>query len=287
MKTLLKAALLLVLASSTARAQVNAGNLKPEPNLPFTLTQVTTFDLPWRIAFLPDGRMLVTEKVGPIWLVTQQGQKTQVANVPAVLAQGQGGMLGVFVSPRYATDHSVYLTYSEPGDVAGASGLALARARLNLDEDKPSLEGLQVLWHDMRGTASDRTYLNKDYSPSRYQQVTTIPANLGGGQIIGSTRYVFPSFVWGSSQCLPPCEAGAGTHTDFTEVQETVSITTGTHTYKFGGSIQIFPTHEWASANVFGTWTFAQDQYFNPDDPNFSFANLRGVTQFQIGRAHV
>ena len=149
MKTLLNAALMLTMASAAARAQVNAGNLKPEPTLPFTMTQVTTFDLPWRIAFLPDGRMLVTEKVGPIWLVTQQGEKTQVTNVPAVLAQGQGGMLGVFVSPRYATDHNVYLTYSEPGDVAGASGLALARARLNLDEGKAGLEGLQVLWHDM------------------------------------------------------------------------------------------------------------------------------------------
>ena len=129
MKTLLNAALLFTLASSTARAQINAGNLTPQPNPPFTMTQVATFDLPWRIAFLPDGRMLVTEKVGPIWLVTQQGQKTQVENVPAVLAQGQGGMLGVFVSPHYATDHSVYLTYSEPGDVARARARDSRRAR--------------------------------------------------------------------------------------------------------------------------------------------------------------
>jgi len=92
---------------------------------------------------------------------------------------------------------------------------------------------------------------------------------------------VFPTFIWGQSQCLPPCLAGAGTHTDFTEAQETLSITTGTHTYKFGGSIQIFPTHEWAAGNVFGTWTFGQDQYFNPEDPNFSFASLKGATQFQ------
>ena len=133
----------------------------------------------------------------------------------------------------------------------------------------------------MRGTASDRTYLSKDYAPARYQQVTTIPASMGGGQVIGSTRYVFPTFIWGQSQCLPPCLAGAGTHTDFTEAQETLSITTGTHTYKFGGSIQIFPTHEWAAGNVFGTWTFGQDQYFNPADPNFSFASLKGATQFQ------
>ena len=59
-------------------------NRKSEPNLPFTMTQVTTLDLPWRIAFLPDGRMLITEKVGALWLVTQQGAKTPVTNVPAV-----------------------------------------------------------------------------------------------------------------------------------------------------------------------------------------------------------
>ena len=90
----------------------------PSPNLPFTVTQVATFDLPWRIAFLPDGRMLITEKVGALWLVTAAGAKTPVANVPAVLGKGQGGMLGVFLSPHYAKDHSVYLTYSEPGEPA-------------------------------------------------------------------------------------------------------------------------------------------------------------------------
>jgi aldose sugar dehydrogenase len=149
MKTLLNTALLLTLVSATARAQINAGTLKPEPSPPFTLTQVAEFKLPWRIAFLPDGRMLVTEKVGPVWLVTQKGEKTPVGNVPPVLWQGQGGMLGVFVSPKYATDHSVYLTYAEPGDEQGTSGLALARARLAIGTDTAALEGLQVLWRDM------------------------------------------------------------------------------------------------------------------------------------------
>jgi glucose/arabinose dehydrogenase len=147
MKTLAHAGLLLTLASTTAWAQINAGNLKPEPTLPFTMTRVATFNLPWRIAFLPDGRMLVTEKVGPVWLVTQQGEKTPVANVPAVLYEGQGGMLGVFLSPHYATDHDVYLTYAEPGD--GGSSLALARARLSIGEATASLEGLEVLWRQM------------------------------------------------------------------------------------------------------------------------------------------
>jgi aldose sugar dehydrogenase len=139
----------LVLVSTTAHAQINAGEKKPEADLPFTMTQVAEFKLGWRIAFLPDGRMLITEKVGPVWLVTQQGEKTPVDNVPAVLWQGQGGMLGVFLSPKYATDHNIYLTYSEPGEEQGTSGLALARARLALGSGKASLEGLQVLWHDM------------------------------------------------------------------------------------------------------------------------------------------
>src|SRR5215475_9473400 len=104
MKTLTIAALLLSLTASVVWAQVNAGEQKPEPNMPFNMTTVTTFTLPWRLAFLPDGRMLITEKVGPVWLVTQQGEKIMVANTPPVYWQGQNGMLGVFVSPHYATD---------------------------------------------------------------------------------------------------------------------------------------------------------------------------------------
>jgi glucose/arabinose dehydrogenase len=147
MKTLLVATLLSTFAWTSVHAQVNAGERKPEASLPFAITQVTTLNLPWRIAFLPDGRMLITEKVGALWLVTQKGEKTQVAKAPAVLHQGQGGMLGVFASPHYATDRSIYLTYSEPGD--GGSSLALARAQLSISGTTASLEGLKVLWRQM------------------------------------------------------------------------------------------------------------------------------------------
>jgi aldose sugar dehydrogenase len=146
MKLFASAVLFLSFVSTAAGAQVNAGEQKPEASLPFTVTQVATFSLPWRIAFLPDGRMLITEKTGPLWLVTQQGAKTPVANVPAVLWQGQGGMLGVYLSPHYATDHNVYLTYSEPGD--SGSSLALARAKLSIANGSASLAGLQVIWRD-------------------------------------------------------------------------------------------------------------------------------------------
>ena len=151
MKLFARVALVLASVSTVvpliAHAQVNFGEQKPQESVPFTMTPVATFNLPWRIAFLPDGRLLITEKVGPLWLVTQEGVKTPVANVPAVLAQGQGGMLGVYVSPNYAKDHHVYLTYSEPGDPSGSS-LALAMATLSITNGAASLDNLQVIWRD-------------------------------------------------------------------------------------------------------------------------------------------
>ena len=144
---LAKASLLVTLAAVAAWAQVNVGEQKSEASLPFMMTTVTTFELPWRLAFLPDGRMLVTEKVGPVWLVSQQGQKIPVANTPPVYWQGQNGMLGVFVSPGYATDQRIYLTYVEPGDYGG--GLALARAKLNATATSARLGEFEVLWRQM------------------------------------------------------------------------------------------------------------------------------------------
>ncbi|HXD72676.1 MAG TPA: PQQ-dependent sugar dehydrogenase [Vicinamibacterales bacterium] len=142
------AILAVLLFSASAGAQVNAGAQKPEAGLPFTMTQVSTFELPWRLAFLPDGRMLVTEKVGPVWLLTAQGQKiAPIGNTPPVYWQGQNGMLGVFVSPQYAADQRIYLTYVEPGDYGG--GLALARAKLNLTTPLPRLENFEVLWRQL------------------------------------------------------------------------------------------------------------------------------------------
>ena len=140
--------LALTCTSAAMLGQVNMGTQQSDTNLPFNMTTVTTFTYPWRMAFLPDGRMLVTEKVGPVWLVTPEGQKTILSGTPPVYWSGQSGMLGVYVSPKYATDQSVYLTYSEPGDYGG--GLALARARLNVAGARGAgFQNLQVLWHQM------------------------------------------------------------------------------------------------------------------------------------------
>jgi len=147
MMKLVNTMVLAALLSGTAQAQTNAGEQKPDADLPFTVTKVADLELPWRIAFLPDGRMLVTEKVGRVQLVTPEGAKTELAGVPASWFQGQNGMLGVFVSPHYATDHNVYLTYVEPGDYGG--GLAMGRGKLVLDGAQPRLEGFEVLWRQV------------------------------------------------------------------------------------------------------------------------------------------
>src|SRR5947209_17301385 len=122
--------------AATVWGQVNVGEQKPEASLPFNTTTTATFELPWRIAFLPDGRMLVTEKVGPIWLVSAKGEKiAALEGTPPVYWQNQSGMLGVFLSPHYATDQSIYISYIGPGDYGG--GEAVGRAKVHPGRKPP------------------------------------------------------------------------------------------------------------------------------------------------------
>ncbi|MGH8727541.1 MAG: PQQ-dependent sugar dehydrogenase [Burkholderiales bacterium] len=99
---------------------------------------------PWGISVLPDGRMLVTERPGRLRLVGKDGKLSEpLANVPKVLAQGQGGLLDVALSPNFASDRLVYLAYSEPGD--GGAGTAVARGRFTDN----ALENVQVIWRQV------------------------------------------------------------------------------------------------------------------------------------------
>jgi aldose sugar dehydrogenase len=96
---------------------------------------------PWGLAFLPDGRMLVTERPGRLRLVARDGTLSEpLGGVPPVYARGQGGLLDVAASPGFAQDRLVYLSFAEPGP--GGAGTAVARGRLGERE----LEGMQVVW---------------------------------------------------------------------------------------------------------------------------------------------
>ncbi|MGH7560164.1 MAG: PQQ-dependent sugar dehydrogenase [Gemmatimonadales bacterium] len=105
------------------------------------VTVATGLEHPWGLAFLPDGRMLVTERPGRLRIVSADGRISEpLSGVPAVYAEGQGGLLDVAVAPDFATSRNVYLTFSEPGE--GGNGTALARGRLG----ERGLEDTQVLW---------------------------------------------------------------------------------------------------------------------------------------------
>jgi glucose/arabinose dehydrogenase len=114
-----------------------------------TAIQVTEvaddFDKPWAIAFLPDGRMFVTEKHdGELFVVTLQGKKSEpVLGVPRVDGRDQGGLLDVELDPEHAKNQLVYLSYYEPRDEG--NGLAVVRARF-VDGAKPKLEAAQVIF---------------------------------------------------------------------------------------------------------------------------------------------
>ena len=114
---------------------------------PFTVTPVAEFNEPWAMAFLPDGRLLVTEKRGALKLYSIDGNRTgDVTGVPAVEYGGQGGFGDVVLHPDFAANGVVYLSYAEPGD-RGSAGAAVARARLRLnDAGGSALENLAVIW---------------------------------------------------------------------------------------------------------------------------------------------
>jgi glucose/arabinose dehydrogenase len=100
---------------------------------------------PWALAFLPDGRMLVTERPGRLRIVTSDGTLSEpVAGLPMVDARGQGGLLGIAVDPAFQKNNLIYWTFSEPG--AGVNNTAAARGKL-VDGPMPKVDAVQVIFH--------------------------------------------------------------------------------------------------------------------------------------------
>ena len=111
-----------------------AGTIKVE-------TVATELSHPWGLAFLPDGRMLVTERSGTLRLVSKDGKLSPpLSGVPKVVVAGQGGLLDVAIDPDFKSNSLVYLTYSEPGE--GGAGTAVARGKLG----ESGLDGVEVIF---------------------------------------------------------------------------------------------------------------------------------------------
>jgi len=148
-----KAVMLLCLAIGVPLAtqcQAQATQAGPAPRSPTPRsvegrvgaeTVAKGLDHPWALAFLPDGRMLVTERQGRLRIVEKDGRLSPpLGGVPEVAAHGQGGLLDVAIDPQFEQNRLVYLSFAEPGE--GGAGTAVARGRLG----EGRLEDVKVIY---------------------------------------------------------------------------------------------------------------------------------------------
>ncbi len=130
---------------ATIAGEVSTASVEGSP--PFVATEFARFDQPWAMTFLPDGRLLVTEKPGSLRLFNPETRaKSEVVGLPAVAYGGQGGLGDVVLHPQYAANGLVYISYAESG--TGGFGGAVIRAQLVLNSsgNGGSLSGAQVVW---------------------------------------------------------------------------------------------------------------------------------------------
>lgn len=117
-----------------------------QTTLPFDIHEVASFDEPWAMAFLPDGRILVSEKKGKLAVVGQDGESFgSVRGIPDVDYGGQGGFGDVVLHPDFEKNGLVYISYAEGGPGA-TRGAAVARGTLAMTERGGSLSDLEVIW---------------------------------------------------------------------------------------------------------------------------------------------
>lgn len=131
---------------------------QPERTTPVSVTPVVQgLKGVWAFEFLPGGRLLVTEKEGRMRLVAPDGGAgVEVTGVPKVDARGQGGLLGVALSPGFAADRTVYVSFSEPRQ--GGNGTSVARARLVEEGGRARLDDLAVIFRQTPTYDGDKHY---------------------------------------------------------------------------------------------------------------------------------
>ncbi len=142
-------------AASTAPATAAA------PDRAFAREEIARFDEPWAMAFLPDGRLLVTEKSGDLKLFDPAaGTTTEIGGVPKVAYGGQGGLGDVALHPRFADNGLVYFSYAEAGD-GGTRGAVVARARLDIAAANPRLADVQTIWQQVPKVSGGGHYAHR------------------------------------------------------------------------------------------------------------------------------
>jgi len=209
-------------AGSPSPAAPPAPAPAPAPSaVPLKLTEVITgLSNPWSLAFLPDGRMLITERAGRLRLRQADGAAPTggdgVSGVPAVLAEGQGGLLDVAVDPDFGTNRRIYLTFSQ--GTASANGTAVARAEL--DADAKLLRNLTVIFQQLPKVASSAHFGSRLVFDRGGQLFVTLGERLLDAQrgfaqdLARDNGKVMRLATDGSPAVGNPLPAVAGTHQD-------------------------------------------------------------------------
>jgi glucose/arabinose dehydrogenase len=167
MRSVLALAILAPLAAGCAMDAAPGGQASTQQfaGLPFQVQVVADFEAPWAMTFLPDGRMLITEKAGTLLLVTADGQqRKRVDGIPVVASEGQGGFMDVVLHPGFADNRLVYFSYAEAGQ--GGKGAVLARGTF-VDGEQPALQKVETLFRaspyvDGNGHFSGRIAFSKE-----------------------------------------------------------------------------------------------------------------------------
>ena len=123
---------------------------------------VASFSNPWAMVFLPDGRLLVTERGGALFVVTTAGANTPVTGVPPVVASGQIGLHDIVLDPGFASNNRVWLSYAE--GASGGQRIAVASARLN-ETGSASLQNLSVVWRSTPATTGGHLAARLAFAP--------------------------------------------------------------------------------------------------------------------------
>ena len=139
-------------------------------------TPLETFDAPWAMTFLPDGRALVTEKAGTLWLVSADGKKLgEISGAPDVQPWGQGGLGDIILHPDFAETGEVYLSYSarEAGNIE-QSNAVVELAKISLTETGGALSERNVIWEQTPKHTGNGHYGHRmAISPDRYLFITS------------------------------------------------------------------------------------------------------------------
>jgi len=112
----------------------------------------------WAMEFLPDGRMLVTTKDGAMHVISQENgeESPPIEGVPAVMSDGQGGLLDVALAPDFESSSRIYFSFSEPRD--DGNGTSVASARLTEEDGKLALQDVKVIFRQMPAYAGDKHF---------------------------------------------------------------------------------------------------------------------------------